>query len=455
MCERCSDTKLNGNWTASGEEFRRVMKARREANRIWHMVTKDQYGQIANELADLLITTWDKTQKEAIENFIRAVKGKEKFKESDLEQMLSDLSELLGPRFAGQVAQPILEVNAKVYELGMAGVIDLKPTFRLVDTDALNWLDEHQIFWVRNYFDRQLAGKVSELGKQVIQDGMNRDEAAMFFKKQFSDRFDVETYRYWDGFANHVTTRAREFGRIDAYQRAGIEYYRVVAILDHRTSGICRYMHNRIIPVSDGIAMRDALMDAKNPEDVKQITPFLKEKDVQGATTGSLKRKSKGYAAPPYHFDCRSRTVSYRKPATTIADSGSNASEESEAHKLTNGLSDDEMALWFDQIKKRGGSMYFNRKDLKSDFLKHGPAFNADSEKQYRNFARTAIKTADRVSISDYKGDLMFNMYSKDGYVVVDSAMQIRGYYKQGDVSKAWENKGKLKSSWYILGDGK
>ncbi len=69
-------------------------------------------------------------------------------------------------------------------------------------------------------------------------------------------------------------------------------------------------MHGRIISVEEAVALRDALINAKDPEEVKQIAPWRKPEEIEGKPTRKL---PKGMALPPYHFNCRTRTVMAKK----------------------------------------------------------------------------------------------------------------------------------------------
>ena len=143
---------------------------------------------------------------------------------------------------------------------------------------------------------------------------MSREKAGRLFREELGPTLG-ESQGYWERFANHVVTRATEFGRLDGYLAAGgdgtspISHLRVVAVLDARTSEICRWMHGRVIPVAYAAALRDELMRASDPEDVKRVAPWPRPGDLRGKATSELLQENLGLAMPPYHFGCRTRTV--------------------------------------------------------------------------------------------------------------------------------------------------
>jgi len=105
---------------------------------------------------------------------------------------------------------------------------------------------------------------------------------------------------------------------IKGYQELGIEYLEVLAVMDERTSEICKMMNGRIIPVANAAGQRDAMMAAKSPEDVKTISPWLKPAQLKGLDTKGI--MGKGVIMPPYHFHCRTTVVAapgeYATPPT-------------------------------------------------------------------------------------------------------------------------------------------
>ena len=69
-----------------------------------------------------------------------------------------------------------------------------------------------------------------------------------FFEDEFSEKFQIPSFRYWESYANHVVTRSREFGKTSAYEVAEVEYAEVMAVT---TQQICLQMHGRRIKVSE------------------------------------------------------------------------------------------------------------------------------------------------------------------------------------------------------------
>ena len=127
---------------------------------------------------------------------------------------------------------------------------------------------------------------------------------------------------YFDILADHNSTRIGEIGHVSGYERAGVEYAEVVAVLDERTSPICRHLHGRLIPMTALSAQKNKLLDAAKSLDIeaaKKAQPML---SGASAAMAMLEPKTSGIVAqgigmPPYHFRCRTTTVAYFEPADT------------------------------------------------------------------------------------------------------------------------------------------
>jgi hypothetical protein len=65
-------------------------------------------------------------------------------------------------------------------------------------------------------------------------------------------------FNFWQGLAEHTALRVREYGRLQGYKKAKAQYYRLVVILDDRTSDICRALaaQNKVYPLNTALEVR-------------------------------------------------------------------------------------------------------------------------------------------------------------------------------------------------------
>lgn len=176
--------------------------------------------------------------------------------------------------------------------------------FNLKDLDAIAMTGRHNLFWVKQHYDEITGEKLNSLLKDMFETGYTREELAKKIKETFQPII-KEEQRYFEGLADHIASKTKEMGRISGYERRGIKYVKVKAILDSKTSQICRSMHGRIISVESLAAQRDAILSASSKDELKAAQKWLP--DFQGKT----KDMPAGLAGPPYHYRCRTTTAAY------------------------------------------------------------------------------------------------------------------------------------------------
>lgn len=439
------------------EKYYLVQKGLIEARKIHAILKGDKYDKIAAELQDLLIRSWNEATKEAIRDVIRAVGNREAFTTAQLNELINLLKPRLGAAFANSVAQDMLEISASTYSDSMKDVIGIKPTFNITDNKALAALERYAIYPVLHHFDDQLEGRVREFGQQIIEGGLNREEAGKLFEDEFAKKYNVHSFRYWQGYANHVVTRTREMGRVSAYERAEIEYAEVRAILDHRTTEVCRHMHGRRIKVSELVTVRDALMDNEDPDAVKDIAPWPNAKQVSEAKTKDLPQ---GAQMPPYHFNCRTRTVAAREVSerNTVTGTKMGKGVGKDDKKKLNSLDDQEYSNWMQTIRGKR-SFGFNPDTIDQQLQQYASSLGlksadrADYLKAGQSIVRNAFGVTAKVNNTpDGKRLFQFHFFSDQGTAVVGDDLQFHSVRGLFDPAKSFagslSNGLKLSGSW-------
>jgi len=129
--------------------------------------------------------------------------------------------------------------------------------------------------------------------------GRTSPEVLARFRDLFSDRLGDLTDMQIRRICDTSVARMRGYGTVEQLHEAGVEYAKVVAVLDNRTSAICAEMDGKIIPVA---GMYDTVTreTAMTPED---YIAYLKTE------TPTVTRAEGGEAIPPYHPHCRTRLV--------------------------------------------------------------------------------------------------------------------------------------------------
>lgn len=225
----------------------------------------------------------------------------------------------------------------------------LSLSFNQEDQRAVEQIDEQQGWFLRDEFGRR-SDALTAQGRRIVADGLRKGLGRNTIGAQLRAQLPGLWQRYGAAYANVVAanavSRARSYSEMASYTEAGIEYLEVMAMLDERTTEICRYMDGQIISVRQCADLSAKAAAAQQPEDIYRITPFMevhRAKDQDGQYTGerfiqtrtgtrvaevqrsgvgnvddrgqhkvltpNAKLPSKGVGAPPYHHNCRSLTV--------------------------------------------------------------------------------------------------------------------------------------------------
>lgn len=197
----------------------------------------------------------------------------------------------------------LAELEKLIY---LAGAQAVAPQFSLalVDLRALELIGQQNLFWIGQHYDEVIGDQINGILRQAFQEGWSRLKTGAALRTEFAALRDADD-DYFNALADHTVRKVRELGRVAGYEAAGIEYVKVKAILDERTSVICRQMNGRIISVRRLRSQRDAVLAATTKDDLKTAQRW--EPSFEGKT----RDLPDGVAGPPYHYRCRTVTVAY------------------------------------------------------------------------------------------------------------------------------------------------
>lgn len=269
------------------------------------------------ELLQVLLNGWGEASQKAIKksvsklNAVKGILGHE-----DIHNVTELLRETINVAFQKNTAAGVPVLFDKAYIAGKRQIVDklgLYMKWESVDEMAIQWLENHHMYWVDNFYDKHVSAALSRHVSEGMQQGLGRKEIGSRLKSFFDTYVGVanKPESYWRGFAANGMNRARNFGLVQGYDDAGIKYLEVLAVMDERTSSICRNLNGKRYPVWSAVAQRDMMMFAENPEDIKVLSPWPKVSDI--VTNGKVNSVSSligsGIIMPPYHFHCRTTMV--------------------------------------------------------------------------------------------------------------------------------------------------
>ena len=289
--------------------------------------------EIATLFAALLQTEWRRVSEEAIAAGLdELASGSGRVSLDEVQEITQTVQPVAsGSNLTSRVSDGVTDTVQATYTLGQEAVsAEVANTLNVTDRRVQNWLDSDTTYWIGTHYDRQVQERIQnaqrdifrspedadvldaiddgdELRRQLVNTGtLGRREAGQVLQEAFAGEME-KSDSYWRLLANHVTTRSREFGRIEGFVKAGIDQYQIDAVIDRVTSDICRFMDGKTFQVADAVSLRDDIISADEPEDVKDIAPWLSIETIQDDSTDELAEK--GFVLPPFHANCRSRAV--------------------------------------------------------------------------------------------------------------------------------------------------
>lgn len=212
---------------------------------------------------------------------------------------------------------------------GVGRTVAVKPSFDLVDEEAIQALQEHQVFWLGEHYHTALSDRVASVARTVlVEEGLGTVEAGEAMGKAMALEFGVDLPKdvpipigwnageeaYFEGLASNAATVGRAYGSTQAFARLGVTTLRISNPLDEKTCVRCNLMAGKVFRVEDAMGQMGAVLGATKPEGVRTIQPWLAGKWFSdNIPAGKWGLDSKEYAAavaagivlPGYHLHCR------------------------------------------------------------------------------------------------------------------------------------------------------
>ncbi len=345
--------------------------------------------------------------------------------------------------------------------------------WKVADQTAIDWFVKNDKF----FFSKQYSHYMEDL-KEVVVNELKGVEKAYSkavvdrMKEKMGDAFEHPTVKnYYDLVVRNAVNRSRNYARAYKFQRAGIAEMEVVAVIDRKTSAICREMNGRRISTETAVEYVNQTMESPLDELTEKFA-WSTPKDVlgfRGKSTVEILEKL-NCKLPPYHGRCRTTTVmsvrtrvtnssgtalnNFKKPALKGLGKKRSLEIRSKNEKRLEeykGLTIDE---WSSKINASQGAQW-DRDNLNkhfddhlNDFAKISTLSFVKTEDEYEKFSKKLLADFNRVFIyMENDGNrLMFYNKEFDSVVIVDSSTNgivscypLRDGMKQKYVSKYME----------------
>jgi SPP1 gp7 family putative phage head morphogenesis protein len=213
-----------------------------------------------------------------------------------------------------------------------------------------NRISDHLVKSTGNFVTNEYRERNEAFGEEAkriieagVERGAGRAELADELEAAARGKIEGRSNFYWEVIAGAFVGRGRSFSQLSGYAEAGIDEYEIVAMLDERTTQICRYLNGKTFSVRQGLDAFERQERISDPELIKKVAPWGRiAKDGQGREMiyvnhqdgrravavversgfgnrddvgefsrgrSSAELASLGLGFPPYHGLCRSTTV--------------------------------------------------------------------------------------------------------------------------------------------------
>jgi hypothetical protein len=153
--------------------------------------------------------------------------------------------------------------------------------FNALDQRVARHIVNAQGLFVRDEYGRRLDVFGTE-ARRVVASGLERglgrvDIAGELEAAARAALIDRAPF-YWEVVASAFVGQGRSFAQVSSYAEAGVQRYRIEAVLDERTTHICRFLHGKTFAVADALRKFELAERLEQPEDIKRLLPWVRER---------------------------------------------------------------------------------------------------------------------------------------------------------------------------------
>ena len=288
-------------------------------------MSKKQYDLIMRQYYSVLINAWTDEVKKAAKSAVQMLYNmpdKLKLNTNDVDEMDAIVKAKLGDEFGSLVGKEVNTLTEKSIRQGV-GEANAEARFQITwqfkEQRVADLMGKQNLFWVRSHYGADISEKFNESVTTAIKEGLRKDQLAELLRQQFRDVAKGGS-SYFQGLAEHTMLRMREFGRLSGYEQAGAIGYRLIVVVDDRTSDICMALNNedKIYPLNEALQVRDDLLKVELQEDnlekarntIKALAPWVKDSNVIYDGNNNPMGVQGAYTPfPPFHWKCRTTTA--------------------------------------------------------------------------------------------------------------------------------------------------
>jgi len=243
----------------------------------------------------------------------------------ELRRVMAEAERILGPELAAEMEPSTRRYLERAFKVGQAvrGVPgNIQTVFDTPRKEAVDWLVKHDRFWLGKVFPEHVSDSFKETIVQGLDEGLGRKAIGKRLRDLMVGKPGAPgKLELYNRVAAASVSRANNWGGMFSMEAAGVDEYVFRAVMDERTSRICRAMNGRTFSVPRVMETVRKALDGP-PSAIEEIAPWptydTKRDDFFieiGGRRSYLGGKSSdwladhGVALPPLHGSCRSVVV--------------------------------------------------------------------------------------------------------------------------------------------------
>lgn len=392
----------------------KILKAKGEVEALLQNYSQTQRQRLEQILDEIVALSTQETDASTLKKLLldKAASANIEVSPQDLESIYIILAQKVSKKLAVAAAGHIKEA--------------VKFSFDTVDAEAIEAMRKG-FYWMGKEYNERLQNRLKDIIERVFKAEIANEEVGSALKEEFGSIINADE-SYFKGVADHIALQAQNVAAVTQGSKYGVQFYKVLAILDDRTTKICRSMHGRIIPAEHLSAQADKILNAHSLADKKAAAAWRDQ-----AFLG--KSLPKNFGLPPYHFRCRTEVT----PVWVDEEE-----EDGVMMRNTQPLSNDEIIRHIDKI---GVERVL---DLKAANGGHGLKNRLKRDKDFKKELVAALNSINVIAPSKERANII-NAISDNGYFMVFDVDRIVTAFKPNKGAKAYFKEKSLTSKQEII----
>ena len=268
----------------------KILKAKGEVEALLQNYSQTQRQRLEQILDEIVALSTQETDASTLKKLLldKAASSNIEVSPQDLESIYIILAQKVSKKLAVAAAGHIKEA--------------VKFSFDTVDAEAIEAMRKG-FYWMGKEYNERLQNRLKDIIERVFKAEIANEEVGSALKEEFGSIINADE-SYFKGVADHIALQAQNVATITQGQKYGVEYYKILAIMDAKTSQICRSMHGRIIPAAHLEAQAEKILNANSLASKKAAAAWRSE-----AYLGKSDKMDSNFGLPPYHFRCRTEAI--------------------------------------------------------------------------------------------------------------------------------------------------